>query len=171
MTSNFLNNTCTKIQNMAFKTSKMDQIALEYWYNSFLRHLRVDGRRFFHEKQSWKKVLQTRHQDAAHAQKRVTVLIQPWESNPRPPALPSSALPTELILPRQLTSSSWHYSGPLSVYCWSIVFLVVVKLSEIYRFIMKIPNNRWDENRKRRVPCTDSVWFTQFWSKQSQFQE
>ena len=30
MTSNFLDNTCTKIQNMAFKTSQMDQIALEY---------------------------------------------------------------------------------------------------------------------------------------------
>ena len=29
----------------------MDQIALKYWYNSFLRHLRVDRRRFFHEKQ------------------------------------------------------------------------------------------------------------------------
>ena len=28
-------------------------------------------------------------------------MIQPWESNLRPPALPSSALPTELILPRQ----------------------------------------------------------------------
>ena len=30
MTSNFLDNACTKIQNMAFKTSKMDQIALRY---------------------------------------------------------------------------------------------------------------------------------------------
>ena len=30
MTWNFLDNTCTKIQNMAFKTSQMDQIALEY---------------------------------------------------------------------------------------------------------------------------------------------
>ena len=30
MTSNFLDNTCTKIQNMAFKTSQMDPIALEY---------------------------------------------------------------------------------------------------------------------------------------------
>ena len=28
---NFLDNAYTKIQNMAFKTSKMDQIALEYW--------------------------------------------------------------------------------------------------------------------------------------------
>ena len=30
MTSNFLDNACAKIQNMVFKTSKMDQIALEY---------------------------------------------------------------------------------------------------------------------------------------------
>ena len=30
MTSNFLDNTCTKVQNMAFKTSQMDQIALKY---------------------------------------------------------------------------------------------------------------------------------------------
>ena len=40
---------------MAFKTSKMDQIALEYWYNSFLGHLRVDGRWFFHQNQILKK--------------------------------------------------------------------------------------------------------------------
>ena len=44
MTSNFLDNACAKIQNMVFKTSKMDQIALEYWYNSFLGRLRVDER-------------------------------------------------------------------------------------------------------------------------------
>ena len=30
MTSNFLDNTRTKVQNMTFKTSQMDQIALEY---------------------------------------------------------------------------------------------------------------------------------------------
>ena len=48
--SNFLDNACTKIQNMAFKTSKVDQIALEYWYNSFLGRLRVDGRGFLHQK-------------------------------------------------------------------------------------------------------------------------
>ena len=48
MTSNFLDNTCTKIQNMAFKTSQMDQIALEYWYYGFLGRLRVDGRGFLH---------------------------------------------------------------------------------------------------------------------------
>ena len=49
MTSNFLDNTCTKIQNMAFKTSQMDQIALEYWYYGFLGRLRVDGRGFLHQ--------------------------------------------------------------------------------------------------------------------------
>ena len=54
MTSNFLNNACTRIQNMAFKTSKMDQIALEYCCISFLRHLRVDGRVFFHQKPIFK---------------------------------------------------------------------------------------------------------------------
>ena len=40
MTSNFLDNTCTKIQNMAFKTSQMDQIVLEYRYYGFLGRLR-----------------------------------------------------------------------------------------------------------------------------------
>ena len=35
---------------MTFKTSKMDQIALKYWYSSFLGHLRVDGRGFFPQK-------------------------------------------------------------------------------------------------------------------------
>jgi len=49
MTPNFLDNTCTKIQNMAFKTSQMNQIALEYWYYGFLRRLRVDGRGFLHQ--------------------------------------------------------------------------------------------------------------------------
>ena len=49
MTSNFLDNTCTKVQNMAFKTSQMDQIALEYWYYGFLGRLRVDGRGFLHQ--------------------------------------------------------------------------------------------------------------------------
>ena len=38
-------------------------------------------------------------------------------------------------------------SWPRSVYCRSIVFLLVVQLFEIYRFIMKIfthiPHNRW----------------------------
>ena len=29
---------------MAFKTSEMDQIALEYWYYGSLGRLRVDGR-------------------------------------------------------------------------------------------------------------------------------
>ena len=42
MTSNFLDNTCTKIQNM-------DQIALEYWYYGFLGGLRFDGRGFLHQ--------------------------------------------------------------------------------------------------------------------------
>ena len=52
---NFLDNACTKIQNMAFKTSKMDQIALEYWYYGFLGRLRVDGRGFLHQKPILKK--------------------------------------------------------------------------------------------------------------------
>ena len=55
MTSNFLNNACTKIQNMAFKTSEMDQIALEYWYYGFLGRLRVDGSGFLHQKPILKK--------------------------------------------------------------------------------------------------------------------
>ena len=63
------------------------------------------------------------------------------------------------------TSNSWHYSCPRSVYCRSIVFLLVVQLFEIYRFIMKIFThilyNRWDKYRKLKVPCTFSVRFTQ----------
>ena len=55
MTSNFLDNACTKIQNMAFKTSKMDQIAIEYWYYGFLGRLRFDGRGFLHQKPILKK--------------------------------------------------------------------------------------------------------------------
>ena len=50
MTSNFLDSACTKIQNMAFKTSIMDQIAFEYWYFGFLGRLGVDGRGFLHQK-------------------------------------------------------------------------------------------------------------------------
>ena len=56
-----------------FKTSRMDQITLECWYNSFLGLLRADGRGFLHQNPILKKVRQTRNQDAAHAQKRVTV--------------------------------------------------------------------------------------------------
>ena len=76
MTSNFLDNACTKIQNMAFKASKMDQIALEYWYYGFLGRLRVDERGFFTKSQSRKNVHQSRNQDAAHAQKSVTVPLK-----------------------------------------------------------------------------------------------
>ena len=56
MTSNFLDNTCTKIQNIAFKTSQMDQIALEYWYYGFLGRLRVDGRGFLHQNANLEKL-------------------------------------------------------------------------------------------------------------------
>ena len=56
MTSNFLDNTCTKIQNIAFKTSQMDQIALEYWYYGFLGRLRVDGRGFLHRNANLEKL-------------------------------------------------------------------------------------------------------------------
>ena len=55
MTSNFFDKACTEIQNMAFKTSKMNKISLEYLYNSFLGRLRVDGRGFFHQKPILKK--------------------------------------------------------------------------------------------------------------------
>ena len=55
MTSNFLDNACTKIQNMAFETSKLDQIALEYWYYDFLGSLKVAGRGFLHQKPILKK--------------------------------------------------------------------------------------------------------------------
>ena len=62
-----------------------------------------------------------------------------------------------------IISNSWHYSCPRSVYCRSIVFLLVVKLFEIYRFIMKIfthiPYNRWDKYRKLKVPCLVSARF------------
>ena len=85
VTSNFLLNACRKIQNMAFETSKMDQmdlIALEYWYYGFLGRLRVDRRGFLHQRPilhwSWKKVLNTRNQDAAHVEKRVTVTLIPF---------------------------------------------------------------------------------------------
>ena len=52
---------------MAFKTPKMDQIGLEYWYSRFLWRLRVDGR-FFRQKPILKKGSQTRNQDAACAE-------------------------------------------------------------------------------------------------------
>ena len=80
VTSNFLDNACTKIQNIAFKTSKMDQIALEYWYYGFLGRFRVDGRGFFHQKPILKNIRQNRNQYAAHAQKRVTVPLKCWFS-------------------------------------------------------------------------------------------
>ena len=41
---------------MAFKTSQMDQIALEYWYYGFLGRLRVDGRGFLHQNANLEKL-------------------------------------------------------------------------------------------------------------------
>ena len=40
---------------MAFETSKLDQIGLEYWYYAFLGSLRVAGRGFLHQKPILKK--------------------------------------------------------------------------------------------------------------------
>ena len=53
---------------------------------------------------------------------RPWVLVRPRESNPRPPALQSSALSTELILP-PLNNKSWKQRGSLFLDC-----LVVKKL-------------------------------------------
>ena len=58
---------------MAFKTSQMDQIALEYWYYGFLGRLRVDGRGFLHQTPILKNCSPDRNQVAARTQKRVTV--------------------------------------------------------------------------------------------------
>ena len=51
----FLNNARIKRQNMVFRTSKMDHIGLQYWYNNFLRPLRVDGRGFLYRNPTTKK--------------------------------------------------------------------------------------------------------------------
>ena len=84
MTSNFLDNACTKIQNVAFKTSKMDQIALEYCYYGFLGRLRVDGRGFLHQKPILKKRSpEQKSRCRTDAQKRVTVPLNRIE-NRRP---------------------------------------------------------------------------------------
>ena len=77
MTSNVLDNTSTKVQNMACKTSQMDQIALEYLYYGFLWRLRVDGRGFLHQTPILKNCPPEGNQVAAHAQKRVTVPLRP----------------------------------------------------------------------------------------------
>ena len=61
---------------MAFKTSQMDQIALEYWYYGSLGRLRVDGRGFLHQTPILKNCSPERNQVAAHAQKRVTVPLK-----------------------------------------------------------------------------------------------
>ena len=75
----FLDNAHVKIQNMGFKTSKLDQIALHYWYYSFLRPLRVDGRGFLPWWANLKKVLpDRRNQNSARAQKRVTVPLMQY---------------------------------------------------------------------------------------------
>ena len=62
-----------KIQNMAFKTSKLDQIALEYWYYGFLGRLRVDGRGFLHQKPIVKKRSPEQKSRCRTSEKRVTV--------------------------------------------------------------------------------------------------
>ena len=72
MTSNLFDNACTKIQNMAFKNSKMDKISLEYWYNSFLGRLRVDGRGFCHQKPILKKRFAWPEIKMPHMRRRVS---------------------------------------------------------------------------------------------------
>ena len=67
------------------------------------------------------------------------------------------------------TINSWHYSCPRSVYCLSIVFLKYI--DSVMKIFTHIPYNRWDKYRKRKVPCTLSVQFTQLWFKHSQFRE
>ena len=52
----FLDNAFMKIQNMGFKTSKMDHIALQYWYNSFLGLSGSMEKDFLSESQPWKLV-------------------------------------------------------------------------------------------------------------------
>ena len=66
----------------------------------------------------------------------------------------------------------WHYScmPPLCKLSDnnSILGRCVAPCNISVQFIMKIfthiPYNKWDKNRKRKVPRTDSVRFTQLWS-------
>ena len=63
---------------MAFKTSQMDQIALEYWYHGFLGRLRVDGRGFLHQNANLEKLFVRTEIKLPHMRRSVS---QPLEGN------------------------------------------------------------------------------------------
>ena len=66
-----------------------------------------------------------------------------------------------------ITTSLFLFSFLVS--CILCLCMTLLKRFEIYRFILI---SYWgDKNRKRKIPCTDSNWFTLLWSKHSQFQD
>ena len=85
----FLDNTFMKIQNMGFKTSKMDHIALQYWYNSFLRLSGSMEKDFLSESQPWKLVC-------------VASVSVRFRSKERGTRVKDRAIKTENTLPRSL---------------------------------------------------------------------
>ena len=70
-----------------------------------------------------------------------------------------------------LTSNSWNYSCPRSVYSILAPCVALWTIPIHKEDFTHIPYNRWDKYRKRKVPCTVSGRFTQLWSKHSQFRE
>ena len=139
MTSNFLDNTCTKVQNMAFKTSQMDQIALEYWYYGSLGRLRVDGRGFLHQTPILKNCPPERNQFAAHAQKRVTVPL-------------SAMWYKQLLTDCEIPKTAGNFSKRVLLNRWKVLMSFVL-LREVHHtphpWLPGSLNNRWLISRSR----------------------
>ena len=70
------------------------------------------------------------------------------------------------------SANSWHYScSPLCILSFNSILALCVALgnilirNEVFHTLI-IPYNRWGKYRKRKVPCTFSVRFTELWSTQ-----
>ena len=140
----FLDNAFMKIQNMGFKTSKMDHIALQYWYNSFLGLSGSMEKDFLSESQPWKLVC-------------VASVSVRFRSKERGTRVKDRAIKTENTLPRSLFAPKPNENACYAGY----------KKVQRMKFVRK---KRWACNNYNNISgsriCIDTQvinWFYFFW--------
>ena len=143
----FLDNAFVNIQNMGFKTSKMDHIALQYWYNSFLGLSGSMEKDFLSESQPWKLVC-------------VASVSVRFRSKERGTRVKDRAIKTENTLPRSLFAPKPNGNACYAGY----------KKVQRMKFVRK---KRWTCNNYNNISgsriCIDTQvrqvinWFYFFW--------
>ena len=78
---------------------------------------------------------------------RPWVLVPPQESSPWPPALQSSALPTELILPQSIYL---HYMG-CSYHSWQVNFFNIVKIAKKLEIAKMVKNKAEIKSQRKKT--------------------